>query len=81
MGNLLKSLPTVRLSLLVSIDLNRLRQIPSREGPNYLMTKRKREEDAPATLPVEKRFKGLNFKNYKAPVRFRAPPMRTEAQI
>ncbi|KZS08863.1 Uncharacterized protein APZ42_027068 [Daphnia magna] len=39
-----------------------LRQLPSREWPNDMTTKRKREEDAPATLAVKQRFKGSNSK-------------------
>ncbi|KZS10427.1 Uncharacterized protein APZ42_025118 [Daphnia magna] len=70
-----------QVSVLTKPEPGLMRPLPSRECPNYLMAKRKREEDAPATLPVEKRFKDLNSKDYKVPVRFQAPPMRSEAQI
>ncbi|KAK4005757.1 hypothetical protein OUZ56_010835 [Daphnia magna] len=53
-----------------------MRQLPSRELPNDSMAKRKREEDAPATLPVEKRFN-----DYKDPVRLKAPVERSGVLI
>ncbi|KAI9554799.1 hypothetical protein GHT06_020076 [Daphnia sinensis] len=53
-----------------------MRQLPSRALPSDSTAKRKREEDVPATLPVEKRFK-----DYKDPVRLKAPIQRSGVQI
>ncbi|KZR99312.1 Uncharacterized protein APZ42_004867 [Daphnia magna] len=74
--DLIKGLPAVRPSLLVSIDLNRLRQMPPRDQLNELEAKRKRVQQALLVAAKQKPSKDNNLAKTKSHVRFQTPAMR-----